>query len=143
MIQAQTSTELINACDLCFVLSKDESGNLSRCCVFVVAAMLTLRTVKVQYAVGDGLSIGCPCCAVHYCKVNLAFKRDIYCPEHAHLAQQCAIIGCNLPSLRVPPTQMCTLEAHQAVERAYHSDANCASHKLRARLPNNGVSLAV
>ncbi len=93
----------------------------------------------MQYAVGDGLSIGRPCCAVHDCKVNLTSKRDIYCPEHAYLAQQCAIIGCELP--RVPPTQTCTLEAHQAVERAYRSDANRAIHKLRARLRNNGVSV--
>ncbi|KAI0350653.1 hypothetical protein OH77DRAFT_1572366 [Trametes cingulata] len=115
--------EWAHACDLCFVIKEGTDGELR----------------KVQYAVGDGLAIGRPCCAVHDCKVDLASKRDIYCPKHAILAHKCAVLDCDRPHLS--GRQTCERKDHQAVEDAYIKDHTRAIHQLRARLRSNGVSV--
>ncbi|EIW56144.1 uncharacterized protein TRAVEDRAFT_129214 [Trametes versicolor FP-101664 SS1] len=109
--------EWTHACDLCFIVKEASDGSF----------------VKIQYAVGDGLSMGRPCCAVHDCKINLATKRDIYCPIHAPLfAHLCAVLSCGKPA--AVGFQTCGLSEHRALEDAYRKDGSRAIHQLRARL---------
>ena len=111
----------------------------SRPQTFALPYELTYSLVKVQYTVGDGLSIGQPCCAVHNCKVDLASKRDVYCPAHVHLEQQCAVTGCYFS--HISPLRTCHIQEHQAVKRAYKSDKHRAIHQLCACLRSNGVAV--
>ncbi|KAL1937523.1 hypothetical protein VTO73DRAFT_13109 [Trametes versicolor] len=116
--------EWTHACDLCFKVKEAPDGSF----------------VKIQYAVGDGLSMGRPCCAIHDCKINLTSKRDIYCPAHAPLfAHQCAVLSCERPASS--GFQTCDSSEHRALENAYRKDNSRAIHQLRARLRASGVSV--
>jgi CxC6 like cysteine cluster associated with KDZ transposases len=63
----------------------------------------------------DGVTLGCPCCGQHNCKIPLHSNRDHFCPEHASLSQQCAIVGCT--ETVVNGKRTCTDPVHQEVER--------------------------
>ncbi|TFK91005.1 hypothetical protein K466DRAFT_573933 [Polyporus arcularius HHB13444] len=115
--------EWAHACDLCFKVQQKPDGTF----------------VKVQYAVGDGLSIGRPCCAFHDCKVNLASRHDIWCPEHAYLAQKCAVVDCD--ANRTAQFRTCDIAEHRALELAYRKDYSRSMHQLRARLRAAGVEV--
>ncbi|KAF8219140.1 hypothetical protein L208DRAFT_1342982, partial [Tricholoma matsutake] len=50
---------------------------------------------KVWVVVIDGVTVSCPCCAVHNCKVPLKNNQHCYCLKHAHHNKICAVLGCD------------------------------------------------
>ena len=112
-----------HACDQCFKVQRigdAKDSYLSESLYFMFLALCfypDYMPVKVQYAVGDGLSIECPCCAVHDCKIHLATKHNVYCPVHVSYAQKCAVLDCN--SNKASGFQTCNIDVHHALEQAY------------------------
>ncbi|KAH6894824.1 hypothetical protein BKA70DRAFT_1319560 [Coprinopsis sp. MPI-PUGE-AT-0042] len=53
-----------------------------------------------QAIVGDGLSIGRPCCGEFRCGKPLVKIRDRFCAKHDHLQYECAVQGCKEPVVR-------------------------------------------
>ncbi|KAJ2976816.1 hypothetical protein NUW54_g11507 [Trametes sanguinea] len=134
-----------HACDLCFIVRPAEAGDgygelrsigLAN---YTRTGLSEHSSVKIQYAVGDGLAMGRPCCAIQDCKINLSTKRDVYCPAHSHYAEKCAILTCD--SKAASGFQTCEDPAHRALETAYKKDTSRAIHRLRERLRANGVSV--
>lgn len=62
----------------------------------------------------DGITIGHPCCASHNCHHPLANNHHRYCPDHASLNTECAIVGCNASTIK--GTMTCHDPLHQNVE---------------------------
>ncbi|KAF8802114.1 hypothetical protein BYT27DRAFT_7226507 [Phlegmacium glaucopus] len=99
---------------------------------------------KVWVVVIDGVTVGCPCCAVHNCKVPLENNRHHYCPQDAHRNTICAVVGCESPI--VADSRMCSEPAHQEVGWV-HQERGQASFQLKERLqralvahPNNVIA---
>jgi hypothetical protein len=99
---------------------------------------------KVWVVVIDGVTVGCPCCAVHNCKVPLENNQHRYCPQDAHRNTICSVIDCDSPI--VTDSRMCSKPAHQEVERI-HQERGQARFQLKERLqralvahPNDAIA---
>ena len=99
---------------------------------------------KVWVVVIDGVTVGCPCCAVHNCKIPLESNRHRYCPQDAYRNTICAVVGCNSPIMT--DSRMCSQPAHQEVERV-HRERGQARFQLKERLqhalvahPNDAIA---
>lgn len=100
---------------------------------------------KCQAIVGDGLSIGRPCCGVPHCTNPLENNRHRFCLIHNGLHNICAIIGCNervveevipdpnggLP--KIDKKKTCSSPIHQQIERK-HFEKSQGSFLYRQRL---------
>ena len=86
---------------------------------------------KVWVVIIDGVTIGCPCCAVHNCKIPLENNRHRYCPKDAHRNLICAVVGCDSPI--ATDSRMCSEPAHKEVERI-HRERGQARFQLKERL---------
>jgi hypothetical protein len=99
---------------------------------------------KVWVVVIDGVTVGCPCCAIHNCKVPLQNNRNCFCPDHVAQNTVCAIIGCDSPITTGSCT--CSEASHQKVEQICHERGQ-ARFQLKERLqrarvahPNDAVA---
>ncbi|KAF8168760.1 hypothetical protein BJ912DRAFT_1025727 [Pholiota molesta] len=86
-------------CDGCFTEYTDDNG-ISR---------------TAQAIVGDGLSIGRPCCGVFRCTQPLQNNRHRFCREHFVEHDICAIVGCSNPVSE--GTKSCSNPLHQSMEQ--------------------------
>ena len=88
---------------------------------------------KSQAIVGDGLSIGRPCCGVFRCLNALQNGQHRFCAEHIALHNVCAIVDCNNPvhevtvnntvgsgPSKITKKKTCSLDAHQQIEAKHH-----------------------
>jgi hypothetical protein len=99
---------------------------------------------KVWVVVIDGVTVGCPCCAIHNCKIPLENNRHRFCPKHAAQNLICSIVGCDSPV--VAENRTCYDQIHQEVERI-HTERGQARFQLKERLqrariahPNDAVA---
>ncbi|KAJ7104805.1 hypothetical protein C8R44DRAFT_639637, partial [Mycena epipterygia] len=88
-----------HACDLCFVIVKNEQGQL----------------MKIQAAACDGNTIGHRSCKVHDCKNPLPSLCQHFCVDHQYLRMKCAVIECLAQSM--PGNRTCGDPEHQALEK--------------------------
>ncbi|KAJ7718060.1 hypothetical protein B0H16DRAFT_1797918 [Mycena metata] len=110
-----------HACNLCCSIYIDEDGN-----EYVVRSTVT-----------DGITIGCPCCAVHDCLKPLVSVKHRYCTLHRALNKQCAATMCE----RNSETGFCTCpdpEHHHL--KSYHYLQGKAMFQLKHRLKRLKVS---
>jgi hypothetical protein len=99
---------------------------------------------KVWVVVIDGVTVGCPCCTIHNCKIPLENNRHRFCPKHAAQNLICSIVGCDSPV--VAESRACSDPSHQEVERI-HTERGQARFQLKERLqrarvanPNDAVA---
>jgi hypothetical protein len=99
---------------------------------------------KVWVVVIDGVTVGCPCCAIHNCKIPLENNHHRFCPKDAAQNLICAIIGCDSPV--VTESRTCSDPSHQEVEHI-HQERGQARFQLKERLqrarvahPNDAVA---
>ena len=99
---------------------------------------------KVWVVVIDGVTVGCPCCAVHNCKIPLQNNRHRFCCNDAAQNLICVIIGCNSPV--TPDHHTCSDPSHQEAEHI-HCEQGQARFQLKEHLqraqvahPNNVVA---
>jgi hypothetical protein len=92
----------------------------------------------------NGVTVGCPCCAVHNCKTRLESNRHHFCPKHSAQNSICAIVGCDSPI--VQDSRTCSDPRHQEVEQI-HREWGQARFQLQDRLqrariahPNDAVA---
>ncbi|PPR02945.1 hypothetical protein CVT24_012157 [Panaeolus cyanescens] len=100
---------------------------------------------KSQAIVGDGISIGRPCCGVFRCTEALSSNRNRFCNTHLALNDICAIVDCQNPvvsSTVISPTtglskvvkkKTCALSIHQAIEKK-HGERSTGSFLYKERL---------
>jgi len=65
--------------------------------------------------VGDGISIGRPCCGVFRCQNNLESNRHRFCKEHDNRHRICAINDCNQP-VSGEESKTCSNPEHKLAE---------------------------
>ena len=106
---------------------------------------------KCQAIVGDGLSMGRPCCGVFRCKEPLLNNCHRFCAEHQNLHGVCAIKGCENPVVELitqdpgggPPKvskkKTCSLPVHQQIETK-HQQRSTGSFLYKQRLQHAQVS---
>jgi hypothetical protein len=106
---------------------------------------------KCQAIVGDGLSIGRPCCGVFRCKEPLLNNRHRFCLEHQNLHEVCAINGCINPvaelltqdpnggSPKISKKKTCSLSIHQQIE-SKHQQRSTGSFLYKQRLQHAQIS---
>ncbi|KAF8957605.1 hypothetical protein BDZ97DRAFT_1669810 [Flammula alnicola] len=111
-----------HACDRCMRIFLMPDGTFRKC----------------QAIVGDGLSMGRPCCGVFKCLKPLQNNRHRFCPEHTKLHDICTIVDCDRPVLEVsvedpkggPPKivkkKTCSLPLHQQIETKHHEQSTGA-----------------
>ena len=87
---------------------------------------------KCQAIIGNGLSMGRPCCGVVRCQEPLENNWHWFCATHNSLHNICAIINCDNPILQFekedpkgrPPKivkkKTCSLPTHQQIETKHH-----------------------
>ena len=99
---------------------------------------------KVWVVVIDGVTVGCPCCSIHNCKIPLENNRHRFCPKHTAQNLICSIVSCDSPV--VAESRTCSDPNHQEVERIY-SERGQARFQLKERLqrarvahPNDAVA---
>ncbi|KAF8964865.1 hypothetical protein BDZ97DRAFT_1659626, partial [Flammula alnicola] len=95
---------------------------------------------KCQAIVGDGLSMGRPCCGVFRCLKPLQNNRHRFCAEHIKLHDKCAVVNCENPVLEV--TKTCSLPIHQQIEAKYH-ERSTGSFLYKDRLQHAQISQPV
>lgn len=129
-----------HACSLCFQLDIGEDGQPRMLLLFPSQLINTNvhSSGKLQFAVGDGVTLGHPCCSVHDCHIPLSSTRDRFCPEHKILERSCAVVGCTIP--HSPGMMTCENPAHRQLEdRFFRHDK--ALFKLRAKLKKKGLAV--
>lgn len=106
---------------------------------------------KCQAIVGDGLSMGRPCCGVFRCREALENNRHRFCATHDNLHDICAIVNCDNPVLQLvkedpkggPPKivkkKTCSLPTHQQIEMKHHEHST-GSFLYKERLQHAQVS---
>jgi len=110
-----------------------------------------LLAEKCQAIVGDGLSMGRPCCGVFRCREPLENNRHRFCATHNNLHDICAIVNCDNPVLQLekedpkggPPKivkkKTCSLPTHQQIETKHH-ERSTGSFLYKERLQHAQVS---
>ncbi|KAJ7063878.1 hypothetical protein C8F01DRAFT_1054782 [Mycena amicta] len=86
---------------------------------------------EVQVVVTDGLAIGHVRCQKAHCITPLASNRDRFCPTHANMADECAVVGCTKPVRAGHKT--CEDAEHIKME-TLHFERGSAAFTLRERL---------
>ena len=88
--------------------------------------------MKCQAIIGDGLSMGRPCCGVLKFQEPLQNNWHRFCAVHFGSYDVCAIVGCENPVLedmavdpidgtpRMTKKKMCSLPLHQQMEKKHH-----------------------
>ena len=106
---------------------------------------------KCQAIVGDGLSMGRPCCGVFRCKEPLQNNRHRFCEKHQNLHAVCAVNGCENPVVELvtedpkggPPKvskkKTCALSIHQQIETK-HQQRSTGSFLYKQRLQHAQIS---
>jgi CxC6 like cysteine cluster associated with KDZ transposases len=84
-----------------------------------------------QVVVGDGLSMGRPCCGVFRCTEPLQNNRHRFCKTHFNDHNICAIIGCVNPTSDGSKT--CSDKEHKALEKK-NKEHGAAAFTLKERL---------
>jgi KDZ transposase family protein len=92
---------------------------------------------KVWVCVIDGVTVGCPCCAVHNCKVPLENNQHRFCPQDSAQNHVCSVVGCSAPT--APDSRMCSDPEHQEAEQI-HQDRQQAHFQLKERLQRARVA---
>ena len=92
---------------------------------------------KVWVVVIDGVTVGCPCCGVHNCKIPLENNRHHFCPDHAAQNKVCAVVGCH--SSATSGSRTCTEASHQNVEHIYRERGQ-ARFQLKEQLERARVA---
>lgn len=104
-----------------------------------------LDLAKCQAIVGDGISIGRPCCGVFKCQQPLQNNRHRFCAMHSEKDNICAIVGCKNPVVEIvihdadggPPKtrkkKVCALPEHQKMEKK-HEEHSTGSFLYQERL---------
>ncbi|KJA20097.1 hypothetical protein HYPSUDRAFT_68700 [Hypholoma sublateritium FD-334 SS-4] len=90
-----------HACDKC-VRIYEKDGELCEC----------------QAIIGDGVSIGRPCCGVFACTKNLENNRHRFCGDHYDKHSECAIKRCDAP-ISAPTSKTCADQEHKKIEQKY------------------------
>lgn len=88
--------------------------------------------VYVHPIVGDGVSIGHPCCGIFSCTEPLQNNRHRFCKTHFEEHQKCAINGCNSPISDKDNTKTCSDPAHKSMEKKNKEKAE-ASFTLKEK----------
>lgn len=90
--------------------------------------------MEVSAVLSDGNCMGHVSCQCHNCQTPLAKNNDWFCPNHAHLAQKCAVIDCSASVVTTSDTKhTCEDLEHQALE-CQHVASGKAQFKLKDRL---------
>ncbi|KAF8801527.1 hypothetical protein BYT27DRAFT_7114765 [Phlegmacium glaucopus] len=109
---------------------------------------------KCQAIVGDGLSMGHPCCGIFRCRDPLANNRHRFCENHTDLHNVCAIVGCENPVIeeevvdqkegqpKKKKKKTCSLQLHQDIEKKHH-ERSAGSFLYKERLKHAQVSQLV
>jgi len=84
-----------------------------------------------QVIVGDGLSMGRPCCGVFRCTEPLQNNRHRFCKTHFSNHNICAIVGCDNPTSDGSKT--CSDKEHKALEKK-NKEHGAAAFTLKERL---------
>ena len=91
--------------------------------------------------VGDGLSIGRPCCATFGCREPLQNNRHRYCKTHFDQHNVCAIIQCNKP-ITGSDSKTCSNPVHKEFERK-NKEKGASNFILKERFRNTNASQPV
>lgn len=87
---------------------------------------------KCQAIVGDGLSMGRPCCGIFKCQEPLQNNRHRFCAVHYSFHDVCAVVNCENPVLedvtvdtidgtsKTTKRKTCSLPLHQQMEKKHH-----------------------
>ncbi|KAF8804503.1 hypothetical protein BYT27DRAFT_7106918 [Phlegmacium glaucopus] len=89
-----------HACDKCLRIYKTNEGEIRHC----------------HPIVGDGISIGRPCCAEFACRKPLQNNRHWYCKAHFDQHQVCAIVKCD-NQITGDDSKTCSNPEHKEIER--------------------------
>ena len=89
---------------------------------------------------GDGLSIGRPCCAKFACREPLQSNRHRYCQKHFHQHQVCAIVQCDEPT--TPDSKTCSSPEHKEIERK-NKEKGASTFILKDRFRHSQASRPV
>ncbi|KJA21479.1 hypothetical protein HYPSUDRAFT_140419 [Hypholoma sublateritium FD-334 SS-4] len=117
-------------CDRCFITYVDDNGDSKTC----------------QAIVGDGFSIGRPCCGVFRCTDPLQNNRHRFCKQHYAEHNVCAIVGCTAP-ISDAKQKSCSNSVHQAMEKKNKEKGNAAFilkeryQKYQLQHPDEGSNL--
>ena len=145
-----------HACDRCMRIFLMPDGNFGESSPKKKPdIMLTpLSSAKCQAIVGDGLSIGRPCCGVFRCRDPLENNRHRFCAKHTNLHNVCAIVNCENPVVhmtiedprggpsKVVKKKACSLALHQEIEKK-NSDRSTGSFLYKQRLQHAQISQPV
>src|ERR1700676_3348385 len=90
--------------------------------LLMISANCDMLKGIVQPLMTDGITLGCPQCAIDTCKEDLANNCDIFCATHFRNHFKCAVQSC--PQLAVIG-KMCADPQHQRMESLWkaHNDA--------------------
>ncbi|KAF8229572.1 hypothetical protein L208DRAFT_1286352 [Tricholoma matsutake] len=124
--QKDRFTAALRWCNLRFHLhGQPESQHYCHKCLCIY------KSKKVWVCVIDGVTVGCPCCAVHNCKVPLENNRHCFCPRHSALDCVCSVVSCSATT--AADSRMCSDPEHQEAEQL-HRDWQQAHFQLKERL---------
>jgi hypothetical protein len=108
--------------------------------------MQILAIGKCQVIVGDGISIGRPCCASSHCTEPLQNNRHRFCQTHYNQHSLCAVVNCHRPTVGTMKT--CSLPAHKEMEELSEKRGKAAftlTQRLRraqAAYPTDATSIS-
>lgn len=126
-----------HTCNRCTKLYQGDDGNWCMSVLHTSLPCLTSVLDRMSAGVHDGVTVRHVACSVHDCTIALESQRDLFCPTHQHLIQDCCITGC--ASLAEPGFRTCNEPTH----RRFQEDAeeqNSAMFQLHSRLRNSQVS---
>ncbi|KAF8200372.1 hypothetical protein BJ912DRAFT_844352 [Pholiota molesta] len=117
-----------HACDKCFRTYKTVDGKILE---------------LMQPIVGDGLSMGRPCCGVFRCTEPLQSNRHCFCFTHFDEHQKCAIVGCEAPVVSQGTagegSKTCSNAEHRKME-AQNKERSTSTFILKERFKKMQIS---
>ncbi|EDR16176.1 uncharacterized protein LACBIDRAFT_301995 [Laccaria bicolor S238N-H82] len=114
-----------HACDKCYRTYMTASGEIRHC----------------HPIVGDGLSIGRPCCAVFACREPLQNNRHRYCKTHFSQHDVCAVMLCEEP-ISGADSKTCSDPEHKEFERK-NKEKGASNFILKERFRHTQASQPV
>jgi hypothetical protein len=108
-----------HACDKCYRIYMTASGEIRKFHQLNNVTLQENSTMELGHChpiVGDGLSIGRPCCAVFACREPLQNNRHRYCKTHFSRHDICAVILCEEP-ITGSDSKTCSDPEHKEFER--------------------------
>lgn len=129
-----------HACDKCFRRYETEDGEIRKFDEIKIYTFIVLNRLLGQChpIIGDGLSIGRPCCATFACREPLQNNRHRYCKTHFDQHQVCAIIQCNKP-ITGSDSKTCSRPEHKEFERK-NKEKGASNFILKERFRNTQAS---